>query len=352
MPFNHFLKAGLLAFVLVIAFVTSYEFFWRSKGFQATFNDDEALWAKKRADVYKPAGKATVFIGSSRIKFDLDIDTWRQLTGEDAIQLAMVGTNPRPILTDLANDSSFNGKLIIDVTENLFFSHSNYQVSAKKGISYFHDLTPAQRTSSLLNAGLEKNLVFLEEKRFGLNALLTDLNIPNRKGVFSLPPMPKDFGLTTADRQDYMSPRFLRDTCLQKWQTDVWKYIGILSERGGVGGDTLENILEEVKISLDKIRARGGKIMFVRTPESGPLKKAASISHPRNQYWNRLLLYAHCEGIHYMDYRETDHFICPEWSHLSSTDAITYTKHLAWVLQEEKGWQFNKKITIPDPAKN
>lgn len=337
----------MLAIALVIAFAAGYELSWRSKGFPVSFNDDEALWAKKRAQVYQPTHNATVFIGSSRIKFDLDIPTWRQITGEDAVQLAMVGTNPRPILTDLANDVNFNGKLIIDVMEDLFFSPAFYQVNAKKGIAYFHDITPAQRISAVLNDGLERNLVLLEEKRFGLNALLTDLNLPNRKGVFSLPPFPKNFGLTTADRQDYMTPKFLRDTCLQKWQTEIWKNIGILNEKRGVGGDTLENIFTEVKLNLDKIRARGGQIIFIRTPESGPLKKSAALSHPRNLYWNRLLINAQCEGIHYMDYPETDHFICPEWSHLSSTDAVTYTKHLAWTLQEEKGWQFNKKISRP-----
>jgi hypothetical protein len=160
--------------------------------------------------------------------------------------------------------------------------------------------------------------------------------------------LPKSFGLTTADRQDYMTPGFLRDTCSQKWLTEVWKTIGILSGKRGIGGDTLENILSDVRLCLDKIRSRGGQVIFVRTPESGPMQVAASSSHPRNLYWNRLLLYSQCEGIHYMDYPATDHFICPEWSHLSPTDAIAYTKHLAWILQEEKGWQFNKKISRPN----
>ena len=110
-------------------------------------------------------------------------------------------------------------------------------------------------------------------------------------------------------------------------------------------GDTLEDILMSVRQSIEKIRARGGQVIFVRTPESGPLIKASHLSYPRNLYWNRLLLHTHCEGIHYLDYPETADYTCPEWSHLSSTDAIHYTKQLAWILQEEKGWQFRKKIT-------
>lgn len=345
MPLNQFSKAGMLAIGLVMLFITGYELSWRSQGFPATFNDDEALWAKKRAAVYKPANSATVFIGSSRIKYDLDIPTWREITGEDAIQLAMPGTNQRPILTDLANDSSFNGKLVIDIMENLFFSPAGYQVSAKKGLSYYHDITPAQKMSAALNYAVENNIVFLEENKFGLNALLNDLDIRDRKGVFRLPVFPKHFAMTTSDRQSYMSSKMLQDSCLLNWQTSVWQQLGLLNEARGVGGDTLEDILADVRKSINKIRARGGQVIFVRTPESGPLKKAARMSYPRNLYWNRLLLHTHCEGIHYEDYPETSNYTCPEWSHLSSADAIDYTKQLAWILQEEKGWRFRKKIT-------
>src|SRR6266498_2908622 len=116
-----FLKAGLLTIFLVAGFIIFWEYHWRSKGFPIAYNDDDALWAKKRSEVYTPISSSTVFIGSSRIKFDLDIPTWQNITGEKVIQLSMVGTSPRPLLQDLANDEKFKGKLIIDVTEPLFF---------------------------------------------------------------------------------------------------------------------------------------------------------------------------------------------------------------------------------------
>ena len=82
-------KAGILAFVLMLIAVFIWEFYLRSKGFETTFNDDPALWTDKRDMVYEPADKATVFIGSSRIKFDLDIPTWETITGDHAIHNAM-----------------------------------------------------------------------------------------------------------------------------------------------------------------------------------------------------------------------------------------------------------------------
>src|SRR5215212_3953830 len=110
-------KAAILAVVLIIGFTAFWEMYWRNKGFPVSYEDGSPLWTSHRKRVYEQPDKATVFIGSSRIKFDLDIPTWQKQAGEDAIQLAFVGTNPRPLLENLANDEKFKGKLIIDVTE-------------------------------------------------------------------------------------------------------------------------------------------------------------------------------------------------------------------------------------------
>ncbi|MEJ0083263.1 MAG: hypothetical protein WDM78_20450 [Puia sp.] len=74
------IRAGALALSLSLIAILSWEFHLRHTGHDLTYDDNEALWADKRAMVYNPADNATVFIGSSRIKYDLDIPTWRALT--------------------------------------------------------------------------------------------------------------------------------------------------------------------------------------------------------------------------------------------------------------------------------
>ena len=98
------IKAAILTFMLAIGFIVYLELYWRGRGFMPTFNDDKVLWSTKRKEIYKPAEEATVFIGGSRIKFDLDVATWEKLTGEKAIQLAIAGTPGRLVLRDVAND--------------------------------------------------------------------------------------------------------------------------------------------------------------------------------------------------------------------------------------------------------
>lgn len=348
---NHFFKASLLALVLILSFVVCWEYYWRSRGFSTTYNDDKVLWATKRKQVYQPTDQATVFIGGSRIKFDLDIPTWERLTGEKAIQLAMVGTPARLILRDLARDENFKGKLVIDVAEAQLFSLDTVRrdKSAREALEYYYQETPAQKTSAFINKVLESKLVFLEEGKFGLNGLLNDVQLPNRAGV-PLPPrsgFPKEFNVTSLERQSSMTPMFLADPRLQKRQIANWIRGAIvpLNKTPGIKGDTLEAFFKQIKTFTDKIRSRGGSVVFVRPPSNGDYLETENRVFPRQAYWDRLLAYTNVSGIHYADYPQTAHFVCPEWSHLAPKDGVKYTTQLVRILQEEKGWRFPKKST-------
>lgn len=332
------IKAGLFAILLVVAFVLSWEWNWRSKGFKTTYNDDKGLWTNKRGEVYQPTNKATVFIGSSRIKFDLDIPTWEKLTGENAVQLSLVGTSPRLLLQDLADDEAFKGKLVIDITEVLFFSQNPvFHKSAIEAISFYKKQTPSEYVSAKVNFALESQLAFLEERRFSLNALLGELELPNRPGVFVVPAFPKGFEWTTFDRQTYMSDMFLSNPNDLKKQTDIWSKLIMSDPTPSISGQALQVILDEIKIAVNKIQARGGRVIFVRTPSSGPMAEGENQKYPRNKYWDVLLKHTNTHGIHYKDYPQTASLICPEWSHLAPKDAILYTEHLVKLLHQ-KGW--------------
>jgi hypothetical protein len=343
---NHFAKAALLMLLLTITFIVAWELFWRSKGFDISYNDDEALWADRRAQVYQPADKATVFIGASRIKFDLDIPTWEKLTGEKAVQLSIVGSNPRPLLHDLAEDPNFKCKLVIDITEPLFFSGKGREVIPRKAIDFYKKYSPSQKFSSSTSYLLESNLVFLDYDRFSLDALLKDMDFENRKTVRAKPVFPKDFGLTMLSRQSYMSERFLSDTSLQNQQINAWKKAGAMDRTPGVKGDTLIRVFKEVKSAIDKIEARGGKVIFVRTPSSGGYLEKEDAVYPREAYWDQLLAFTKKDGIHFKDYPETASLICPEWSHLSTKDAIDYTNSLVKQLKQKNFFSSSPSLAM------
>ena len=110
-----------------------------------------------------------------------------------------------------------------------------------------------------------------------------------------------------------------------------------------LGGPKLDSILNTVKADIDKIKARGGQVLFIRTPSSGPFLMGEKMGYPRAQYWDRILATTGCQGIHFEDYPAIAHFECPEFSHLKPSDAIIYTTNLIDILQKEKGWVFPYK---------
>jgi hypothetical protein len=338
-------KAGIFTLILVTASMVSWEFYVRSKGFDASYDDDPALWSDKRKMVYEPADKATVFIGSSRIKFDLDISTWESLTGNHAIQLACVGSNPVPVLENLSADENFKGKLIVDVTEGLFFSTSAGNARRpNENMKYFKEHTPAQQASFYINHLLESKLVFLNKEWLSLGAQLDNLDIPDRPGVYHFRGFPSDFGRVKFNRQEYMTDKMAADTVIQNKVKNIWDAIIKASKEPPASGAKLDSILNAVKIAVDKIKARGGQVLFVRTPSSGAYLVGENMFFPREKYWEPILSVTGCQGIHFADYPAIAHFICPENSHLSQSDAIVFTKNFIKILSEEKGWKFPKPL--------
>lgn len=338
MSSSNFSKAGLLAVFLLLSFLIGWELFLRHKQLKPSYDDNEALWSDKRARVYLPSDKATVFIGSSRIKYDLDIDTWQKQTGLQAVQLAMVGSTPLPVLEDLSNDPKFRGNLVIDVTEFLYFSTSPRNTQQPiKNIAYYKKRTPTQRASFAINKVLEAGFVFLDEENFSTNALLNRLPLHNRPGVMTPPVCPRDFGRVTFERQNKMTDRFLSDSNLKKQVTDLWVLYGKMTKEPPASGAKLDSLIKLTQTAVAKIQHRGGHVVFVRTPSSGPLLQRELGGFPKNKYWDRLLAATGCDGIYYKDYPELAHFICPEWSHLSPKDAVSFTKSFIQI-SRQKGW--------------
>jgi hypothetical protein len=289
--------------------------------------------------VYGP--ETTVLIGDSRVKFDIDLPTWKALTGENVVQLAMVGTPPRPVLHNLANDVNFKGNVIMGGTELAFYSLDSMQreISAREGIDYYNKETPAQKWNASLAYMLESKLVFLNEGKFGLNALLNSLPVTNRPGVFTRTGPPRQFSNSNFWRQSSETPQLLKDTSLQNAVINYWTVNASRNKSKPIKGDTLEAFFKQLKNSMDKIRARGGKVALIRPPSSGAVLERENRLYPREQYWDRLIKYTECPGFYYTDHPEITHLTCPEQSHLTPTGAIIFTKALVAYLKEN-GWTF------------
>jgi hypothetical protein len=350
---NLFAKAGLLTLGLLAIFLLIWEITWRKKGFTPDFDDNAALWANARAKAYVDQSEGTVFIGSSRIKFDLDIPTWERVAGEKAIQLAIEGSSPYALLQDLASDEKFKGKLVLDITEALYFSNApNYAAKPNEYTDYYKKISPSQRASFEVSRPLETSLVFLNKNYLSLNGLLSQADLPARPNVFVFPFFPPEFNVADLNRQSRMLDVFVTDTSLNGMMKKNWTFLFEMAKRFPPPQQKdIDAIFEGTKSAIKKIQSRGGKVLLVRTPCSSPMWDGEQQGFPRDKFWNRLLETTGVPGIHFADYKETSSFICPEWSHLSPQDAIIYTEHLARQIRE-KGWILGGNQRKSDLTKN
>jgi hypothetical protein len=93
-------------------------------------------------------------------------------------------------------------------------------------------------------------------------------------------------------------------------------------------GNAINQRFKDVAAAVQKLQARGGKIVFIRFPHSGDLKKLEDRETPRVGIWDRVLKDSGAPGIYYEDFRDLAAFSCPEWSHLSAGDSVEFSKRL------------------------
>ena len=323
--------------LIVIAATAAWELYCRSLGYAPTLNDNEDLWTAARRRVQP---ESIVLMGDSRAWFDLDLDELQKGLGKRPIQLAIAGSTAWPVLSDLADDENFHGTVICSFVPGLFFAppaSPPMQVS-EKYVRRFHNQTPAQRAGEYLAIPLEEHVAFLKSDDLSLAALLNDLPIPNRRGALVPPRFPPYFQMEDRERRARMWEKCTDpESPLAKKVQQIWlplfsappppTYIPkevFLAEMG----KGIQKRSADTKAAVEKIRSRGGKIVFVRFPHSGGLKELEDRDTPRARTWDPLLKTTGAPGIYYSDFPELAGFKCPEWSHLTAGDSVEFTRRL------------------------
>src|SRR6266849_2979311 len=323
--------------LVVIAAASAWEFYCRSIGYGPTLNDNEDLWTSTRRRV-KP--ESIVIIGDSRGWFDLDLDELQKGLGKRPVQLAMGGGCAYPVLADLAKDENFHGTIICSVVPRLFFAPPGTppMERGEKAVRRSHTQTPAQRASQYLAMPLEEHVAFLKQEELTLDDFLKRLPIPNRPYALVPPRLPPYFSTIDRERRARMIEECARPGSeLQRRIQQIWlplftpppppSYIP-KEDFGKKMGQAIEQRFHDVAAAVEKLRARGGKIVFVCFPHGGGLKALEDRETPRAAVWDRVIKDTAAPGIYYEDFPELAGFNCPEWSHLSAGDSVEFSKRL------------------------
>ena len=341
---------GIVVATVVALFVavTAWEVYVRSLGYEPTLNDTSDLWADARRHVQP---ESIVIAGDSRPLFDMDLDELERGLGKRPVQLSQPGSCAYPVLADLADDPKFHGTVILSIVPRLYFAPPGVppMEESQKAVQRYHGQTWAQRISQELSFPLERSFAFLKQEELDLGSLLKRLPIPNRPYAQVPPPFPPYFASLDRERRARMVEQCAKPGRLQDRVKNGWAalftppppptYIPTDKFMAGVK-QAVEKRFADTKASIDKLRARGGKIVLVRFPVTGQLKKLEDEQTPRAQTWDALLKLTGAPGIYFEDFPELASFDCPEWSHLSAGDSVEFTKrlipHLRQALQMDR----------------
>ena len=324
------------ALALVAVALAAWELRNRAAGYAPTLNDTPDLWAENRARV---GPDSLVLIGASRGLFGLDLDVLEQGLGRRPVQLCIVGSTPFPVLADLAADESFHGTVICDFIPAMYFAPGGPLMEAsQKAVRRYHHWNQAQRWSHDLGLPLEHTFTFLNQEDLALPKLLEQLPLENRANAQVGPRLPPYFYRLDEDRRARMVDQAaLAGSPLQKRVAEGWlplftpppppSYVPaeVFGQRMG---QAIEARYRDTAADVARIRARGGKVVFVRMPSTGPLHAHEEKTAPRAPTWDRVLRETGAPGIHFEDYPELSAFQCPEWSHLSAPDSVEFTRRL------------------------
>lgn len=335
LPSRSLAAAGLIALLLAVVALSAWEFGWRRYGGEPGARNSDGLWAMQRRRIDRGEGDATVIIGSSRVLFDLQLDTWQARVGERPIQLALEGTSPLFAMEDLAADPDFTGRLLVGVTPVLFFSDFSRRVGV---LPYYRKESPSERVGQWLSLRLLEPWLAAYDPDFALFTLLARQAWPTTRNAPARPEVRK-LMVMQADRATRMWSKVERDPAYREIARQTW--VALLSRPpppADVAQALRERQIERAVAATRALRARGVEVLFVRPPSSGPWLEVEDRAFPRASTWDVLLQRSGAPGVHFEDHPSLQGLDLPEWSHLSAADAVRYTDALLAIIERDRLW--------------
>lgn len=328
-------KSVFISVILFILFICFWELYWRSKPeyYRACLEDDRYLWAEQRSKVETATNNDVIIIGSSRTGFNFNTHVWEEVQGIKPINLSTDGKPPGPFLEDIVNNSTFKGTIIIGVTPLMWFGskENNRWKDANKWVEHYHNQTYAQKLGYWISKPLQRNLVMLTSSELefyndlDLKSLINRLFIKGRPDErFKLP----NFSYHDEDRNLIMFSSMVSNPDFAKEIQNIWNQFLPYIPEYEIVKDDMPQIFENYLLHINKFKARGGKIIFIRHKAEDEWNIHSQRLLPRDKVWDVFIKYVDCPSYHFEDYEFMSKYTLSDWSHMNAEDAKFYTKDL------------------------
>ena len=329
---RRFVRVAALAAVLAAAALGGAEVLWRVRGVRPSVPDSGELWAWHRlsigggGDSEGERAEPTVLVGSSRVQWGFDPDTFaRRFPHRRLVQLSVVGDDATAALADLAADDSFHGTVIAGFLEEPPVpvpgsAVADYVRVADRGLGV------RERAELVVQAAASECVTRRTECSWQkvLAGVLKGRGLPGdtrwTRGFDRHPRL-----VPGRDSEDGEPIDPWREVPESRWTAAQWR-------------DRAEAQLAAAR----RITDRGGRVIFVRFPTSGPLRERVARRYPKAEFWapfaarlaaaDSVLTDGAAPGrlaaVHYEDVPTLRDFDAPDGSHVSLNDRPAFTAAL------------------------
>ena len=331
----------IICIVLVLLAVAGWEIKARSMqhmpGNVDGYTNFTIQWAEERRKLDEPDNDTRVLLmGSSRMLWAADIDILEQELGTRPLQLAIAGTGPALMLQSIVDDTNFDGLVLVGVTPFLF-NRLNEGFFGGDALRWYEGVSPSENSGYKIHSFLSNHFGFLDDgfKLFQLIDHYSDL--PEREGAWDLNAGEWKLGIHYADRQTDMWPpvevegSFDNEQILAFWMRGLSRDPESPEKMQEMAGEAVEFFAPLV----EKLRERGGDVVFIRMPGNGKYLEHDLATDYRGLTWDPMTEGFGAVSINSMDYPElSSELSIPEWSHLSRQSQDDFSRRIVPIIKQ------------------
>ena len=320
-------RSWSLALAVFIVVMLVWELSLRAGGIRAQVQDSHQLWAASRLRLDQRDADAIVLVGRSRIQLGADLDVIERATGVRPVQLAVNAAPATPTLAHLAR-SGYRGILIFSFTPNICADGAEPSLGRQAvWIGQYEQRSAVVPVEAALGSWLDRRLALRAEEG----------RIRNRLKAWQRDITAEQYLETDVER------RMRADFSQIDVATMVARRLPIIERlRPAMPVPQLEREFAYVESLVRQITDRGGVVVFVSLPSSGPIAAILSDRCPREACWDVLVRSTTAVTIHHDDEPTLGAFATPDGIHFDQRDSAAFTRALVAVVAERLGGRWPK----------
>lgn len=318
------LRTYLCGLLVAAALIGGWEGYWRSQGLKPWVANNFEIWAAKLDAGLRAGPDAIMFTGSSRIMAAIHFPTLRAARPDRVLaQLGTSGGSPVAVLRYLAEETTWNGCLVVEVSPGALFIP--LAVQERDSAQWLERFTQRRRERRRIPEPAYQTLEYEFELSLKENLVTFGGRTHPTEVLGSLvsgEPIQEPMYWLTRDRTEMLD---FTDVDLENFRRSrVERY----SAEAITQSEFATMLVEPVRGWVRDIEARGGRVVLLRLPARDGVLDLENERFPNPGYWDVLVAGAGALAIDSNASRKLSAFQLTDWEHVDREETPRFTEGL------------------------